>query len=83
MHGQTFQVGSVSGDIFLNIFFLSGGKNDSLKILKFLQNWHFLNKNFEKKKKKKKKIFSYFQKFLAKFSLTLTKNGWFNIVWAN
>ena len=30
-----------------------------------------------------KKIFSYFQKFLSKFSLTLTKNDWVYIVLAN
>ena len=44
-----------------------------LKTLKISQNiwwfFFFLRKNFVKK------IFSYFEKFLAKFSLTLTKNS--------
>ena len=46
MGRQTFQVGSIGRDIFLNIFFLSGGKNDSPK-----------NTEISKKKKKKPDVF--------------------------
>ena len=77
MGGRTFQVGSVGWDIFLRYFFLSGHKNDSLNNNKISQ------KSDVFREKCWKKIFIYFQKFLAKFSLTLTKNSWFYIVLAN
>ena len=57
---------------FKNFFFLLGAKNDFPKNTKISQKSDFWRKILEKKK-----IFSYFQKFLAKFSLTLTKKGWF------
>ena len=71
---QTFQIGSVGRDIFfLNNFFLSDGKNDSLENNKISQKSGIFWKKIWKK------VFSYFQKFYTKFSLTLTKNGCFYI----
>ena len=77
MGGRTFQVESVGRDLFLFIFLISGGKNDSPKNNKFSQSMMlFWEKCW-------KKIFIFFQKIFAFFSLTLTKNGWFYIVLAN
>ena len=50
MGGQTFQVGSVGRDIFfLNMFFLSGGKNNSPKNTKISKKsdvfWRKIVKN--------------------------------------
>ena len=67
---QTFEVGWVGWPgHFCKFFFLSGGKNDSPKMLKFPQNLEFFGEEFWKK------IFSYFQILLANFSLTLTKKA--------
>ena len=46
------------------------------KTLNFPKFWHFLRKILEK-------MFSYFRKFFAKFSVILIKNGWFYLVLAN
>ena len=58
------------GHFFLNIFSLSGGKNDSpKKTLKSPKNLMFFGEKFWEN------IFSYFQKFSAKFSLTVAKTA--------
>ena len=55
-------------------FFLVAKKALLKKTIKFPKSPTFFGERFWKK------IFSYFQNFLAKFSLTLTKNGCFYIV---
>ena len=73
MGRRNFQVGSVGREIFFfgNIFFLSGGKNDSLKT----QKSDVLLEEFWKN------ILSNFPKSLAKFSFA--KNDRFHMIFAN
>ena len=67
--GRTFQVGSVSRDIFLKyFFFLSGGKNDSFISTKISKKCDAFWEKFWKS------ILSYFQKIFSQIFIDLGQN---------